>query len=100
MQLYARQGDLVITQIPAITGELETVMDYIFAGDSSGHPHTLKGKARMRIDGLRTLIVLTKPSKLVHGKLDGHKTIHLDAGSYEVRALRERGGNGDRIVAD
>jgi hypothetical protein len=100
MQLHSRQGDLVITKIPAITGELETVNNYVFAGDSSGHPHTLKGKAKMRIDGLRTLVVLAKPSELVHGKPDGHKTIQLEAGSYEVRALRERGGAGDRIVSD
>ena len=100
MEIYARQGDLVINKFEGDPGELSPAKDHVFAGDSSGHPHTLKGKSKIRIDGRRTLVLLEKPTELVHGKSDGHPTVSIEAGTYEVYPLRERGDEGDRAVED
>lgn len=101
MNLVARHGDLVIAKMDTpISGELTEVRNLVFAGDSSGHTHTLKGKALHRRDGRRTFVRIAKATELVHGKSDGHKTIELAAGDYEVRPLRERGDGSDRAVED
>ena len=100
MKLFARQGDLVISKATAPTGEMETVKNYVFAGDSSGHAHTLEGSAKISRNGQMTTVVIDRAANLVHGKPDGHKSISLPAGAYEIRPLRERGGAEDRAVED
>jgi hypothetical protein len=100
MEIYARQGDLVISRFDGDVGEQLPAKDHVFAGDSSGHPHVLKGKSKIRVDGRRTLVSVEKPTKLVHGKSDGHPTVEIEAGAYEVYPLRERGDKGDRAVED
>ncbi len=103
MELYARHGDLVIEKLDKpIVGELQKGVNIVFAGDSSGHPHTLMGSVDFRRDGRRTLVRVPdgKPMELRHGKSTGHKTIALAPGDYEVRPLRERGDGADRAVED
>lgn len=100
MELYARHGDLVIEKLDKIDGELTEAKDFVFAGDSSGHTHVLRGLAQVRRDGLRTFVRVPKKTKLTHAKPDGHKTIDIEAGDYEVRSLRERGDGSDRAVED
>lgn len=103
MELYARHGDLVIQKLDTKpTGELKKGTNIVFAGDSSGHPHTLIGDVNFRREGRRTLLEVTgtKALELRHGKSNGHKTIELAPGSYEVRPLRERGDGSDRAVED
>jgi hypothetical protein len=99
MQLYARHGDLVIEKTN-VTGDLEKGRDIVFAGDSSGHPHTLLGACLYRKDGRSTFIRLAEATKLQHGKPDGHETISMEPGDYEIRPLRERGDGLDRAVED
>jgi hypothetical protein len=99
MNIYARQGDLVI-ETTTLTGDLTKGRDIVFAGDSSGHRHTLSGAVQYRREGLRTFIRLVEPARLEHGKPDGHPTVTLAPGDYEVRPLRERGKNEDRAVED
>jgi hypothetical protein len=102
MNIYARQGDLVIDRLATpITGELEKGRAISFAGDSSGHPHRLLGACEFRreANGV-TLVRVAKPTKIAHGKAGGHKAVTLEAGDYEVRRLRERGDKTDRIVED
>jgi hypothetical protein len=101
MHIYARQGDLVIDKLAApISGDMERTRRIVFAGDSSGHPHTLLAPALMRRDGLRTFVRLSKAAEITHGKPDGHKPVKLVAGDYEIRPLRERGDGSDRAVED
>lgn len=100
MKLYARHGDLVIEKLDTISGDLAKMVNVTFGGDSSGHPHTLMGTVLGRRDGLRTFVRLDKSAKLVHGKADGHRTIDIEPGDYEVRPLRERGDGTDRAVED
>lgn len=103
MDLYARHGDLVIEKLAApLTGDLEKGTNIVFAGDSSGHPHMLKGAVLFRREGRRTFVQVPdgKPLELAHGKSTGHKSIKLDPGNYEVRPLRERGDGSDRAVED
>jgi hypothetical protein len=101
MKLYARQGDLVIEKLAKpIEGELIPAKDIVFAGDSSGHRHVLRGKAQHRVDGDRTLVRVAKTATLTHEKSDGHKDVMLVPGDYEVRPLRERGDGSDRAVED
>jgi len=104
MELYARHGDLVIEKLEKpIAGELSKGANIVFAGDSSGHPHTLMGAVLFRRDGRRTFVRVPegKALELRHGKSTGHKTIKLEAGAdYEVRPLRERGDGSDRAVED
>lgn len=97
---YARQGDLVIDKISPITKDWSTVENFVFAGDSSEHPHTLVGKAKIFKENLRTFLLLEEATEMVHGKPGGHKTTPMVAGSYEVRPLRERGNGLDRAVED
>jgi hypothetical protein len=103
MELFARHGDLVIEKLktpPA--GEMKKGTNIVFAGDSSGHPHTLVGAVMFRREGRRTFVEVPagKPLELKHGKSTGHKTIELPPGAYEVRPLRERGDGSDRAVDD
>jgi hypothetical protein len=99
--IYARQGDLVIEKLSApIAGELERAPRLTFAGDSSGHPHRLKGPCESRRDGLATLVRVAKRTTLEHGRAGGHKPVTLEPGDYSVRALRERGNSADRQVED
>lgn len=100
MNIYARQGDLVIEKRDSISGELSEVRDPVFAGDSSGHRHRLIGLAKIRRDGVRTFLSVDADTQLVHEKADGHETVPIAAGSYEVRPLRERGDGVDRSVED
>lgn len=100
MHLYARHGDLVIEKLTKIDGELRPMTNLVFAGDSSGHPHRLLGKCQMRREGRRALVRVLETTRLEHGKPDGHQTIELAAGDYEVRPLRERGDGSDRAVED
>lgn len=105
MQIFGRQGDLVIDRkSDTVLPELETapiVSDFVFAGDSSGHPHTLLGKVRMKKNGTHTLIFLPEPSRMTHGKSDGHQDVaEMPAGSYDVYPLREQDKESERAVAD
>jgi len=105
MELYARQGDLVIEKVTSISGKLEKVKGVTFAGDSSGHPHTLAGAIEMRREGRATLVKVTGKREITHGKEGGHKTVTLNGsaakpGYYSVRPLRERGDGSDRAVED
>lgn len=101
MRLYARQGDLVIEKLATpIAGDLEKTIRLTFAGDSSGHPHTLKGACLSRRDGFTTLVRVARPAVLEHGRAGGHKPITLEPGDYSVRPLRERGAGIDRKVED
>jgi hypothetical protein len=101
MNIYARQGDLVIRKLETpIAGELKAVKSVTFAGDSSGHPHTLVGACEYRKDGRTTLVRVKAKRVLTHGKADGHKDVALAKGDYEITPLRERGDGSDRIVED
>lgn len=105
MEIYARQGDLVIDKLSApITGELAPARDTVFAGDSSGHPHRLTGAHLIRRetrDGAPVFLVRVEEKRSIsHGKPDGHRNVTLVPGDYEIRPLRERGGVGDRPVQD
>ena len=101
MNLYGRQGDLVIEKLTKpIKGDLLPARDVVFAGDSSGHTHTLRGACLMRREGAVHLVRVAEALPLEHAKSDGHKTIELAPGDYEIRPKRERGDAGDRAVED
>ena len=103
MNLYARQGDLVIEKLSTpLTGDLVKRSTVVFAGDSSGHRHRITGDiliAEGRPAG-ETAIRVGKAMALVHEKGDGHATGRHDPGDYVVRPLRERGDSSDRAVED
>lgn len=101
MNLFARQGDLVIEKLSTrITGELEHVKRVTFAGDSSGHPHFIAATAQIRREGRATFVRLEATGVLEHGKAGGHRPIEMPPGDYSVRILRERGDGFDRAVED
>lgn len=101
MNIYGRQGDLVIEKLTTlISGKLEEAKRTVFAGDSSGHPHVLAGPHKMRREGRQTLVRIEKALAITHGKPDGHDTVDLVPGDYAVRPLRERGDGSDRAVED
>lgn len=102
MKLFARQGDLVIERLDGKLGEdLIPKRDVVFAGDSSGHRHRLLGEALVQPStGRTTRFRIAMTTDLVHEKADGHETITLKAGEYEIRPLRERGDASDRAVED
>jgi hypothetical protein len=103
MNIFARQGDLVVRRAPKPfedTADFRRRTGFVLAGDSSGHRHRLKGPAlvRERVDGVD--VRLTKATTLGHEKCGGHKAVTLPAGDYEITRKRERGGQGDRAVQD
>jgi len=101
MNLFARQGDLVIERLArAIPGELTAVKNFTLAGDSSGHPHTLFGAASIRRIGTAVYLECSATLSLEHGKTDGHPTVALPAGNYEIRPLREDRDGTDQSVID
>lgn len=102
MELFARQGDLVVELLTEkLTGDFVERTDLVFAGDSSGHRHRLIGTVLVASQQPgRTRFRVTKAAPLTHEKADGHKTVELAPGDYEVRVLRERGDMTDRAVAD
>jgi hypothetical protein len=99
--IFARQGDLIINRLDKpITGDLTETKRITFAGDSSGHPHTLLGDAMQRREGRRTFVRLAHEGTIEHGRAGGHQPVTLPAGDYEIGPLRERGDAGDRAVED
>lgn len=103
MNTYARQGDLVISKtVTAINKDkARVVKNFALAGDSSGHPHIIKGSATIEDIGNASFRVqVARKTLLIHGKPGGHKAVPLAAGTYEIRPLRERNGTGDRNVTD
>jgi hypothetical protein len=101
MELFARQGDLVVERLPAKPpGEFSKATDFVFAGDSSGHPHTLRGTALVQRQGRVTRVSLAEATTLDHGKATGHEGVRMEAGEYEIRPKRERGDGSDQAVED
>jgi hypothetical protein len=101
MNLFARQGDLVIEKLAKpFAGTVEKVTNHVFAGDSSGHPHTLRGTVQLQREGATARVRVAEELTLEHGKPDGHRAVMLPPGDYEVRPLRERGDGSDRAVED
>ena len=107
MQLHARQGDLVIERLEKLPSGVTLVEhnSITFAGDSSGHPHTLAGKVLAARRGRQTFVKVTAKREITHGKPGGHRTVQLSGstkkpGVYVVRPLRERGDGSDRAVED
>lgn len=99
MDLYARHGDLVIEKrATPIDGDLTPARDLVLAGQDSGGVHTLRGASAQRRDGRTTLVRVPEPTTLEHA--GRHKAIAIEAGDYEIRSLRERGDDGDRVVED
>ena len=96
MEIYARQGDQVI-EAKGITGELTEHTDLVIAGSQTS-AHTLRGKCEARREGTRLFVRLSADSVITHA--DRHRDTPIVAGTYEIRPLRERGGNGDRAVED
>lgn len=102
MQVFARQGDLIIQHTTIEAAEkLTPGADILLAGGSSGHPHTLQGacKYKRNNDG-STLLRLDATRTLEHGRADGHKSVMMPPGDYEIRQLRVRMGGGDSNVED
>jgi hypothetical protein len=99
MNIFARQGDLVIERKP-MTGTPVKETDPVLAGGSSGHPHIVRGTVLVLRNVSHTGLRLLEPSVLEHGKSGGHKPVPLPAGDYEVRILRERWDESDREVSD
>jgi hypothetical protein len=96
MNIYARQGDIVIDRLKKPTTEtLEPKRDLVLAGGSSGHPHTLVGACLAKIEERRTLVRVAEPTRIEHA--GQHKTVDLPAGDYEIRRKREEG---ERQVED
>lgn len=99
MQLFARQGDLVINKV-LVEGNLTPTTNLVLAGGSSGHTHTIEGACLHRRDGDITYVCLSEERTLTHARADGHASIVLPPGSYEIKRLRERGDASDRNVED
>lgn len=103
MNLYARQGDLIIEKLSTpLTGDMVKRPTVVFAGDSSGHRHRISGNilvAEVWPAG-ETAIRLSDTTDLIHEKADGHATVRMEPGDYVVRHLRERGDSSDRAVED
>jgi len=103
MEIYARQGDLVIDRLTTpIEGDFVMKRDLVFAGDSSGNRHRLLGEVSVSTSntGRTTRFRVQAATELIHEKADGHHTTPMVPGDYEIRILRERGDGADRAVED
>lgn len=98
MELYARQGDLVIDAKPIPDGvELRPEKDLILAGRDSA-PHTVRGTVLAARQGAVTYLRVEQATRIDHA--GRHRTVPLVVGDYEVRPLRERYGDANRAVVD
>lgn len=97
MEIYARQGDLVINKAATMPDGLEKQRGLVLAGATSS-PHTVVGTVEAKRDGGSTFIRVTEATTVEHA--GRHKPVKLAPGDYVVRPLRERGGEGDRAVED
>ena len=102
MEIYARQGDLVIERLREPLDEESLVQQDspVLSGISSGHRHHIVGPALVSVTGRVTRLRISRPTQLVHESVDGHFTVELTPGDYEIRPLRERGDVVDRAVED
>mgnify|MGYP001562364215 CR=1 FL=1 len=98
MEIYARQGDLVISAIAAgHKASLVSHQDLVLAGSDTA-PHTVVGEVLALVESTRTLLRCVAPTTITHA--DRHLPVELSPGDYEITRLRERGGAGDRAVGD
>lgn len=99
MEIYARQGDLVINKLETkFTGEFRSVRNFVLAGSDTSS-HVVEGPSMIAVgDNGATIVRVAKKTKLSHGSR--HHTVSLAAGDYEIYPLRERGDQTDRVVED
>ena len=98
MEIYARQGDLVISAIAAgHKASLVSQQDLVLAGSDTS-PHTVVGDVLAQVESTRTLIRCVAPTTITHA--GRHLPVVLVPGDYEITRLRERGCAGDRAVGD
>ena len=96
MNLYARQGDLVFERTDR-TAKGDKVTGHVLAGSHEGQ-HVIAGPATVERVGTGWRVTVAESTPVTHASR--HEPITLEPGSYEIRALRERGGNGDQDVED
>ncbi len=96
MEIYGRQGDLVIEKTQ-ITGELKPCRNLVLAGSDNG-AHVLNGACLHRQVGRRHEVRIAEATTLSHGSR--HNTAAMEPGDYVIGPLRERGDGQDRDVED
>lgn len=97
MQIYARQGDIIIKRIENISGPLCQETDVVVAGSDS--PHTIRGPVQIQRAGDSIIRVrITTETVVFHA--GRHEDVRLETGDYELQPLRERGDRRDRRVED
>jgi hypothetical protein len=98
MEIYARQGDLVITKLAKpSTADLAKKTNLVLACSDTS-PHTVRGVVLAAQSGQMWTIRVERKTEIVHGSR--HFATKLVPGDYEIRPLRERGGAMDRAVED
>jgi hypothetical protein len=100
IEIYARQGDLVIRQSDHIRELTLTTAPVVVAG-SHGHAHTLPAGVEHAQEGSRHFVRPRTDVQLTHQKDGGHKPVPMVAGTlYEIYPQIERRGEGDQDVED
>ncbi len=98
MEIFARQGDLIINQTKERQDvTLRKARDLVLAG-SYGSEHVVKGPVMYSRNDSITRLRVPEPTQLVHG--NRHMPVDLPPGDYIVTSLRERGDAEDRRVED
>jgi hypothetical protein len=102
MHKFARQGDLVITKLEPNDPILKNL---VFAeetdpivGGYDGSAHKVLGTVLIARSEREIVIKCPIETRLVH--IDRHLPIPLDAKTYRIKSLRERGDKNDRAVED
>jgi hypothetical protein len=97
MNIFARQGDLVIAVSTIADTDLTKEVNMVLAGRDSA-PHILRGTVLAKVVGRTTVVRVLEPTLLTH---DGrHKDILLAPADYSISRLRERNGFDDVDVQD
>lgn len=100
MEIYARQGDLVIRKLDSSEveqGNLKEEQNPVLAGSDTS-THTIPGKHLVRRDNDRIIVQIAETVQMIHG--DRHRPVELAPGSYQITSLRERRDGQDRDVED
>jgi hypothetical protein len=102
MHIIALQGDQVIRAAAEpfsaeVAKKLRPATNLVIAGSHSS-PHTILGHVLTCMDGEMRQVRVGRATIIEHA--DRHLTTRLAAGDYEIYPQRERGGDGDRAVAD
>ncbi len=97
MKNQARHGDILLESSDENVSDATDDGIIVAEGESTGHKHALKGKAKVVKKNGKKFVKVSGKAKIVH---DEHKEITLKKGTYLVKHQREYNPKENRRIRD